>query len=423
VARSVPLVLLAIAAGAFALRIVYALAIAPDLVGLDDDTAFHQTSLEIANGNGYVGTLDAFTSESRTKQPIADHPPLYPLMLAMLGWLGARSVDLQRMLGVCAGTLTVFAVGLIARRVAGYRTEVAGRRAAVAAALLCAVYPSFIAADGALMSETLFGTLVAFSLLQALILLERPSRAGMAVLGLLVGLAALTRSEGLLLVPLLALPIAVSARARRLQLVASMIGVAALTVTPWVARNWDVFGEPVYSTNEGATLAGANCDETYYGNTIGGFDFNCVVAARQPRTDNRAVRSRALRQAAVDYALDHVGRAPLVGVARLARLWGFYEPGDQVIVTGRDEAVQRVGIAAYYAVLLAGVVGIALLVRRRRLFDLSVLLVPVLLASITALSTYGLLRVRHIAEVSLLVLAGIAVAQLTASRGKRHAPE
>jgi hypothetical protein len=111
-------------------------------MGLDHDSFFHQTALELADGNGYVGRFDVFISGE--KEPTADHPPLYPLMLFFLGRLGARSADLDRMLGVCAGTHTVVAVGLVARQVAGYR-------AGLTAAAVCAVYPAFIAADGALM--------------------------------------------------------------------------------------------------------------------------------------------------------------------------------------------------------------------------------------------------------------------------------
>lgn len=410
-------VLAGIVACGLALRLAYALGVAPDLVGLDDDSFYHQAALELADGNGYVGTLDVFVSGE--KEPTADHPPLYPLLLSFLGRLGARSVDAQRMLGVCAGTATVFAVGLVARQVAGHR-------AGIAAAALCAVYPAFVAADGALMSETLFGALVAFCLLLTLRQVERPTFRGVALLGLLAGLAALTRSEGLLLAPLLGALVLVAAPGRRAKLAAAFGAVAILTIAPWVIRNVDVFDEPVYSTNDGATLAGANCDATYYGHAIGGFSFGCLDAVPQPRTSNRAIRSRRLREAAVEYAADHPGRALVVAGVRLARLWGLYEPQDQAHVTGRHVTVQRMGVVAYYALLPAGILGGILLFRRGSKPALGVLLVPVLVSSVTAMATYGLLRLRHVAEISLLVLAGIAVAHAIArrarSRARRTAP-
>jgi hypothetical protein len=394
--------LCAIAAVAFAVRLAYALVLAPDIAGLDDDAFYHLTSLELADGHGYVGTFDVFVSGQ--KEPTADHPPLYALGLSFLARLGARGVDAQRMLGVCAGTLTVVAVGLAAR-------SLAGRRAGWAAAALCAVYPAFIAADGAIMSESLFGMLVAFALAVALRLLTRPSIAGTALLGLLIGLAALTRSEGLLLLPLLAVSILVAVPGRRVATGATLAVVAALAIAPWVVRNVDVFGEPIYSTNDGATLAGANCEQTYYGHAIGGFDFSCIAAIDQPQTANRAVRSRALRDAAVDYAGDHPGRALVVAGVRLARVWGLYAFDDEVEVTGRNDRVQLVGVIVYYLVLAAGIAGAVLLVRTGRLLPLAVLLTPILVTSATAVLTYGLVRLRHIAEISLIVLAGCALAR------------
>jgi hypothetical protein len=73
-------------------------------------------------------------------------------------------------------------------------------------------------------------------------------------------------------------------------------------------------------------------------------------------------------------------------------------------------------------VLLAAVAGGALLFRRQRRLALAVLLAPIVLASVAAVGTYGLLRLRHVAEISLVVLAGIAVAHLAARTSVRPRP-
>jgi hypothetical protein len=84
------------------------------------------------------------------------------------------------------------------------------------------------------------------------------------------------------------------------------------------------------------------------------------------------------------------------------------------------------GVVAYDALLPLGILGAILLFRRGSRLALGVLLVPVVVASVTAMATYGLLRLRHIAEISLIVLAGIAVAHAIArrarSRARRTAP-
>ena len=92
-------------------------------------------------------------------------------------------------------------VGLLGRRVGGPAVGLLG-------AALAALYPLLIVADGALLSETLFGPIVAFTLLAAWRLGEEPTVRWAALVGLGIGLAALTRSEALLLLPLLALPLA-----------------------------------------------------------------------------------------------------------------------------------------------------------------------------------------------------------------------
>ena len=76
-----------------------------------------------------------------------------------------------------------------------------GERLGLLAAGLCAVYPLMIAVDGALMSETLYGPLIAIVLLAAWRLLDHPGAWIALGTGAAIALAALTRSEALLLVP------------------------------------------------------------------------------------------------------------------------------------------------------------------------------------------------------------------------------
>jgi hypothetical protein len=61
-----------------------------------------------------------------------------------------------------------------------------------------AVYPILIGADGALMSESLFGLLMALALLTAYRLWESPGPLRAVLFGAVVGLAALTRGEAVL---------------------------------------------------------------------------------------------------------------------------------------------------------------------------------------------------------------------------------
>jgi len=382
------------------IRIVQALAVAPPLTFLLDDTFFKASSQLLGTGHGYIRPLDFFFHGKTIAT--AQHPPLYPLVLSILPALGINGLDAARMFGVAFGTGTVLVVALIARRVAG-------DRAGLWAGGLCAAYPSFIAADGSIFAEPLFGLLVGLAVLQALRLRTRPTLKGSAALGVLIGLAALTRSEGVLLLPLLGIPAVAAAPRRRLMKGAVVVLGTLVVLAPWVARNWHVFGRPTLSTDQGSTVAGSNCHSTYYGPNIGGFSFACSAAIPlSSKHPNEGLLAAALTDRGLDYAARHPARALLVAVVREARLWGLYQPSRQGHVPGRRAWVQQIGVAVYYVVALLALVGLMSL--RRPKIEKYILLTPVLVSSIVGLMAGFDPRVRYEAEVMLLVFAGIAVA-------------
>jgi uncharacterized membrane protein len=116
-------------------------------------------------------------------------PILYPLLLSFIARLGGTSADAQRLLGVLAGTGIVALVGLLGRELASLRSGLLG-------AALVAVWPSLIAADGSLMSESLCGLFVVAAVLLAVRYVRAPSLGGVRlrhpadlVIALLVGVA------------------------------------------------------------------------------------------------------------------------------------------------------------------------------------------------------------------------------------------
>ncbi len=396
-------ILAGVLVAAFAVRLVYALALAPGITLLDDDTYYHLTANALADGHGYVRPLELLEGRSL---PSAEHPPLYSALLAIVSLVGGTGVDAHRIVGVAAGTVTVLLVALVARRLAG-------DRAGIAAALLAAAYPAFVAADGSLMSEPVLGMLVAASVLLALRVRERPGAAAAATLGLLVGLCVLARTESLVLLPLLAFAVVRGLPARRAAALAGVTALAALVVlAPWVVRNWTTFDRPLISTNDGTTLAGSNCDRTYHGRDLGWFVFACALEPRSA-TGDEAERSARLRERALDHIRDHPGRAAVVTGARVAGLWGLYRPSRHNVVTGRHVTVQKLGVLAFYPLAMLALIA---LWRRRGALPLGILLAPLIAATIAAALTYGGPRLRHGADVVVVALAGVGVAAV-ARRG------
>jgi 4-amino-4-deoxy-L-arabinose transferase-like glycosyltransferase len=399
--------LLAIVVAGAAIRVLYTLLEAPwPPPALDDQFYFSALPKLIADGEGFVRPfVFAFRGQSL---PTAEHPPLHSIVLAGLAELGGRSPDAQRLSGTLFGAGTIMALGLIGRRLAG-------DRAGLLAAGLAAVFPVLIAADGALMSESLFGMLVALLLLAALRLAEAPRAGRAVVLGVVAGLAALTRSEALLLLPLVLVPALRRPGGARAGVAA--LAACAAVLAPWIVRTWSAFDQPVaISTNSGSAIGGANCRETFYGDQLGGWRPQCL----REGPGNEAEHMARLRRDGIDYARDHAGRLPVVLTVRLARVWALYDPLQ--LPEGRSARVHKLGLAMLLLLVPLAVAG-ALILRRRGMRPW-ILLVPVVVVCLTVLVTYGNQRFRHIADLSLVVLAAVALdAGLRARRAGRHTSE
>lgn len=184
--------------------------------------------------------------------PTALRPPLFPYALAAtykvvgVGSATARW-EAGRMLEAALGAVTVLLIGLISLRLWG-------RRAALMSSALAAVYPPLVLVGSSLMTESLFMPLALASVLAALIARSSANQLRWCLLsGLLLGLGALTRGNGLaLLLPIAALvwtgrPV-LSRRALRAPL--AVVIALALTLVPWTVRNANTFHEFVPVTTE-----------------------------------------------------------------------------------------------------------------------------------------------------------------------------
>jgi hypothetical protein len=267
--------------------------------------------------------------------------------------------------------------------------------------------------DGALMSETLYGPLIAVALLAAWRLLDHPGPWIALGTGAAIALAALTRSEALLLVPLLTWPAAWRGGSGwPLRAALATLG-CVLVLAPWTVRNADRFGAFVaVSTNDATVVAGANCPLTYRGVDLGGWNIECISERRE---DNEAEQAAIWRREARDYTRDHVGRLPIVATVRFLRVWDLWQPRRQVMFAeGRQRRVEQAGVAVYFVFLVLGAVGAVAL--RRHGVPLLVLLAPAVAVSVSAVLGYGVPRLRHAFEIPLLVLAAAGILALVEAR-------
>jgi 4-amino-4-deoxy-L-arabinose transferase-like glycosyltransferase len=304
-------------------------------------------------------------------------------------------------------------IGLLGRRLAG-------PRAGLIAAGVAAVYPQLFMVDGTLIAESLYAPLVVLALLLAYRLLDRPTWGRAAALGAVIGLATLTRSDAIVLLVLLVVPLVWHAGRDRLRLMAAATVAVALVLSPWLVRNWVEFDRfPLLSTNGALTQLATNCDETYYGDNIGFVAHGCALRSRCLKIEAEVPQSDCLLREARHYVRSHLGRTPVVALARAGRLWNVYAPGTDLNygeLWARERTTATAGMVMYALLIPFAAFGVLLL--RRRRVPVYPLLVMFAVATIVALIAFGFSRYRLAAEPVLVVLAAVAVDRLAFSPGR-----
>jgi hypothetical protein len=395
-----------VVAGGFALRTVFALAVAPDsLTHRGDPRFFHLAANLLADGHGYIAPLPFLDHGSVIAS--TEHPPLWSALLAVFSAIGGRSYAAHELVACAVGAGTIACAGLLGRRIGG-------DRAGLLAAFGVALYPVFVAMDGSLMSEPPYALAVAACLVLAFRMTERPSLRRATLLGLGIGLAILVRGEAIGLLVVLLVPVLLQVpRGRRLAYAGATVAVALVTIAPWCVRNSLTMDRPLLvSTEDGPVIAGANCSPTYHGRDVGYWRSDCLPPGHDR---NAAFRSERLRQAGSQYARDHLSRVPAVEGVRLLRTFGIWQPRRHVFFAeGRVLPGRAFAVAAVWIVLALGLAGAWRM--RRRVGALAILLAPLVLAVGTTLIAFGYPRFRYAADVSLIVLGAGLVDAVVAAR-------
>lgn len=381
---------------------------------LTDAPVYHEQAVENAKGYWYQS---AELDDTGRRSPSALHPPLYAAFLSTFTLAGVEDFDLLRALAVVLGAATIVLSGLVARRLAG-------DRAGLLAAGLVAVHPMVWINDVVLMSEGLYAVVVPLVVWAGYRAWERRDLPSSALLGASIGAAALVRSEAILLVAVVGVPLLLGAgrlwKPAAWQRLGAVAVVAGLVVLPWVGWNLLRFNQPVlFTTTAGFSLAFANCDAVYdVGPELGTRSPRCLDRSREeyrllPDHDQSDVDAFLIRAAREEITADP-GGAALAGSARVGRMWGLYEPFETI---RREEPLERRGIGrsqlavvAGWAVMALGAYGAVLL--RRRGLPLSPLLGWVATSTIVAFVNLGLHRFRASSDVALCLLAAVALDSL-----------
>jgi len=355
----------------------------------------------------------------------AGDPPLYPLYLGGWSKLGFDSVTWHRGASTLFGLALIVLVGLFARRLAG---NIAG----ISAAVLAAVHPLLWINDVMLLSEGMYQATIVLVLLAAYMWIEHPDRRRVALLGVAIAVAALTRAEsvslfGFLVVPLVAwrsgLP-----RPERLRQVGLAWIAGLMVLAPWLVFNNIRFDKPVTLTAaSGTVMLAGSCDTAWSGELMGTWDtcferrdlfdeYNAALPGVNVPIDgwvnyDESVRDSFMTRKAIGYTLDHWQRYPLVATARIGRSLEFFKPISTLRINyqieGRWRFPSTSGLVLYYLLLPFTVMGAwALREKGHRLVPMASIWVMVAFASAV---TFGLTRYRVPVDVAMVILSGIGV--------------
>lgn len=361
--------------------------------------------------------------------PSADHGPLTSALMAPLSWMD-DPVPYQRLVTVVCGTATIAVIGLLGR-------AVKGERVGIVAAVIAAVYPNLWISDGLVMSESVSVLAVSAVLLGAhrVLVGGHWDVRSLAVLGGLCGLAMLARSEVALFVPMLVLLVMVpgwtadeaSTIRERVARAGVLVATAIAVVMPWVVPNLIRFEQPaLLSTSDGTTLLGSYCDASFFGPNKGGWAIECL--SEHPTSDleiDASVRNSRWRDAAVEYATDHLGDLPEVVAARVLRMVDLYRIDtlvDSDVGEERPRWAAWVGIVSWWVLAPIAVAGWFLLPAQSRwLF-----VVPAATVFAVTAVFYGGHRIRSTLEPVVVLCAAVALAtawDTARARSRRSTPD
>ncbi len=394
----------------------------------NDPLQYDDIARSIAAGDGYPPSQILLHGG-----PSAFRGPAYSYVLGGVYALTGDSVAAGRILGAALGSVAVLLLYLVARRIWG-------RRVALVAAGMAAVFPPLVLLSRELLSEPLFICLALGAV--ACVLASRAGGAApgwAASAGALCGVAALSRSVGLALLIPLALGVwTLRPRftGRALIAPALLVLCAALVIAPWAIRNQVELGRFIPTTTSGGyTAAGAYNDESFRDAGAHGAWRNPQLVPEYSRLFvttgiDEAAADRTMARESRRFAWDHPGYVAEVvawNVARQLELVGgsVRDPKGEVVddrgIGSEVPTSERVAIGLAVALALLGVVAI---VRSRWGTEARIgspgripagpgflWLIPILLLAAT-LPFVGLPRYRVVADPFLLVLAAIGLTWL-----------
>jgi len=360
-----------------------------------DQIDYEFFAYRMARGEGY---------SSGSGLPTAARPPgtsltLLPVYVSLGRWWSAGRVWFG------------FLSALTCLIAAWITEQLAGRLAALLAALWVAIYPGSFYYAMHFLSEAPYQFFITLACAVTLYALRQRSIRWNIGAGCCWGMAVLTRPNGILVLPILALLILFARHERWFyvrHIAAQGLGLA-LVLTPWLLRNALMLGTVTLSTVGGETLWGCHNSVVLTNPSLAG---SWLQPARMgdaafPIYGDELQQDRLKYGYALDFIAANVKSMPYLELMKLRRLLTPFEATE-------NNAVYWIFALGWPVAAVFVLIGIVMAFRRNRIVTW-IILTPILATIVTALIFYGSIRFRDSVAPLLLVFAAVGLGRLLES--------
>lgn len=316
-------------------------------VRIVDAQDYNRLAIHLLERGAYVDGTGHFTSL---------RPPLYPIFVAgVYAVFGVENYAAVRSIQAFISLLVTVAVYWLGRETYSHRVGL------WSAAWFC-FYPSFLAFDNLLLSETLFTAFLVLATLTAVLAVRRESLVLLAVTGVLLGLGALARSVLFPFAIVLGLLLLMTWRGailKRLLAAAAPFVACGAVLAPWAIRNTQVQETfTVVDVMGGRNAMMGNYEHTPLERSWATIDivqgdkaWHRVLAAEHPEFASltQGQRDKVAMAHAKAYVLSHPGQTLQRDIVRFFNFWQL----ERTLVAGAKEGL--FGELPRWIVLIAGV--------------------------------------------------------------------
>jgi 4-amino-4-deoxy-L-arabinose transferase-like glycosyltransferase len=409
---------------ALCVRVVYNVVVAKDYYPLHDSSVYQTIAFNILHEHCYC---------LLPHLPTVDRAPLWPAMIAVIyGLLGPHDHYVRLFLCfVGAGTCAL---------IYAFASDLFGRRVALFAGVLAAIYPFLYIYDGWLYSESVYIFLLLAFCYSLYRLQRNPNWKWMLVSGLLLGLASLERPNGLLILASFLAWLVVIGWAKVLSWPAVaksaiIVGlVSTLLFIPWTIRNYEVTRALVpVAVGNGKVMLGAYNDMIlerpyYYGIWIIPTESTPAIAAQFPANCSgpcEVQRDATYQQDAIQWIKSHPNDIPLLLRLHFTNLWSITtQEADLPINRFPDRSASKLVVDMMLVItpIVFALAALGLFLTRKRWRELLFIYLMIGITIIQALVFYGIPRFRAPIEPMLILLAAGAlwgIGQMIEKRRKK----